>query len=434
MRALYPAIVAAIVASAAPAVAEPRRVVGFEVRGDSKLKIRALRFLSHVEEGDYVTDGDRAKITRHLISSELFESVIVTFEDAPGGVILVATLDDKHSWVVAPTFYFLSGKRAIGAGYAENNLLGNNQKLLLYGQLGERDSLFFGTFLDPNVRGSDLTLRFDVYLYRRVLDEYVNPVDDPTSTEISRTTTTNFLGAGLLAGWNLQWWMVADLRLRGAYVTYRDPEGPDGSPLPSPGRDGWDITAQARLTIDARHHYFGVTWGPYLQLFADAAIPGLDDYDYQSALLRAYYSWRLFTEHQFEVRTQLQIGRHLPLHEDLVLGGAIDLRGYLLEQFRGDTRATFRAEYSVPVAKWKVFAFRAIGFVDSGFMGSYFPDPSGNRTYVTAPDEEWFRNDVGAGVRIYVKNIVLPLLGLDVAYGIERRAPEVYFQVGLTDF
>jgi hypothetical protein len=29
---------------------------------------------------------------------------------------------------------------------------------------------------------------------------------------------------------------------------------------------------------------------------------------------------------------------------------------------------------------------------------------------------------------------VLPLLGLDVGYGIEGRRPEVYFEVGLTDF
>jgi hypothetical protein len=29
---------------------------------------------------------------------------------------------------------------------------------------------------------------------------------------------------------------------------------------------------------------------------------------------------------------------------------------------------------------------------------------------------------------------VLPLLGLDVGYGIEGKSPELYFEVGLTDF
>jgi hypothetical protein len=45
-----------------------------------------------------------------------------------------------------------------------------------------------------------------------------------------------------------------------------------------------------------------------------------------------------------------------------------------------------------------------------------------------------WRNGVGAGLRVYIKAVVLPLLGLDVAYGIEARAPELYFQLGLTDF
>ena len=44
------------------------------------------------------------------------------------------------------------------------------------------------------------------------------------------------------------------------------------------------------------------------------------------------------------------------------------------------------------------------------------------------------RNDVGVGLRIYVKAVVLPLLGLDFGYGLEGHSPELYFEVGLTDF
>jgi len=414
----------------------PRKIVGFRVEGPSKLKVRALRYLAHLEEGKLVREADRPKIVRALITSELFEKVDVAFEDAPGGVTLVATLDDKHSWLVAPTFYWLSGKRSIGVGYAENNFFGLNQKLLLYGQLGERDSLFFGTFLDQNVRGSKLTVRVDLYLFRKLVDEYANPPGDTTSRDILRTTQSNYIGGGALLGWNFAWWLIGDLRLRGAYVYFRDPKAPDGTPLPAPTTDGYDISVQPRITLDARHHHFGVTWGPYVQLVLDQTVPGLDDYDYSTALLRAYYSWRLNTSHQLELRTHLNVGRHLPMHEELTLGGVIDLRGYAVDQFRGDVRAMFRTEYSLPIAKWKFFAFRAIGFWDSGYIGYQFRDPDGRRSYLANQhnNADWFRNDVGLGLRIYIKRIVLPLLGLDFAYGIEGRAPEVYFQVGLTDF
>lgn len=416
------------------AAAEPRAVVGFRAQGDTKLTDRTLSYLARVRVGDRVGASDIPTMVQALISSELFETVDVTLEDAPGGVVVVATLDDKHSWVAAPTLYFLAGARAFGVGFAENNLFGHNQKLLLYGQYGTQESLFFGTFLDPSVRGSRLRWRFDVYTYRRSYSEYANPVDEPANHDVFRTTTTKYLGAGVLVGWTFDWWLFADLRTRGARLRFEDPHAPDGSPLPVPQDNGFDISQQLYITADARHRYFGVTWGPYAQLLLDTAIPGLDDYGYQIALLRAYYSWRIFEAHQFELRTNLHVGRKLPYHEELSLGGAVDLRGYAVGRYRGDLRTLFRAEYSVPIARWRSLAFRALGFWDTGYVG--YHQQRADRDY--APGHEngtgWWRNDVGAGFRIYLKAIVLPLLGVDVAYGVEGERTEVYFQAGLTDF
>ncbi|MBA3819017.1 MAG: BamA/TamA family outer membrane protein [Deltaproteobacteria bacterium] len=434
-------VVASSLATAQPAPAdapaEPQRIVGFRVRGDSKLTERTLGYLAHVKIGDRFSPDELPRIVRNLLSSELFEEVEVALEQAPGGLLLVATLDDKHSWFVAPTLSLVAGKRAFGLGFIENNLTGRNQKLLLYGQLGDRESLFFGTYLDPSVGGSPLTYRFDLYAYRRVSNEYANPVDDPTDDTILRSSTTTYLGGGLLVGWTMRWWLVVDLRLRGAYVSFTDAQAPDGTPLPVPQHDGYDISLQTRITLDARHYHFGVRWGPYLQLQTDTSVPGLDDYGYSWALLRAYYSWRLFTEHQFELRTLQAIGRNMPFHNDWTLGGMSDLRGYATDRFRGDVRSVFRVEYSLPIAKWKYFAFRAIGFWDSGFIGRYFPRSEADRDYlgpITGREARWWRNDVGGGLRIYVKRVVLPLLGLDVSYGIESEAPQLTFQIGLTDF
>jgi hypothetical protein len=91
----------------------------------------------------------------------------------------------------------------------------------------------------------------------------------------------------------------------------------------------------------------------------------------------------------------------------------------------------------VPITKIKFLAFRAITFWDTGYIGYQLRMAGdGNRDYIANQrnNASWWRNDVGLGLRVYVKRIVLPLLGLDFAYGIEGRAPEIYFQVGLTDF
>jgi outer membrane protein insertion porin family len=413
----------------------PRKIVGFEARGKTKITERTLIYLSHVEVGDYVRDRDRAKIEKALISSELFKKAKVTYEDAPGGVTVVITLEDRHSWFAAPTFELVSGKRSLGVGYLEANLGGRNQKMVLYGQIGERDNLIWGVFLDENVRGSDVIIRADVYLYSKETDEYENPPDDATSTAILRTAEHNYLGGGLLLGWNCEWWCKTDLRMRTAYVYFRDPHAPDGTELPAPNNDGWDTTAQVRFTADARRKEFGVYSGLYWQLFGETTIPGLDDYDYSSALLRTYYGWLIGHGHLFEVRNQLQLGRHLPIHEELVTGGKLDLRGYLTDQFRGDVRATLRAEYSVPIVNVRGFRFRGLAFYDSGYIGYQFRDPSGRRNYLStqANNAEWFRNDVGGGIRMYIGPIVIPVLGLDFAYGIEGKSTQVVFQVGFLD-
>jgi outer membrane protein insertion porin family len=420
-----------------PGKAARRPVVGFRVRGPSKLTERTLGYLAHVEPGARLGPGDLPRVKQALISSELFERVDVALEDAPGGVLLVATLDDKLSWIIAPAIFALPGRRSVGVGFVENNLQGEDKKLLLYGQLGDRESLLFGTYLDPRTRGSRLTLRADVFLYRRINDEYANLARDPTDDRVARSSTATYLGGGLLAGWELRWWLSTDARLRAGWVTFRDGKTGDepAVTVPVPQSDGWDVSAQWRVTLDRRHHRRGVTWGPYVQLMLDQTIPGLDDYDYGVALLRAYYSWRFFAEHQLELRAIANVGYHLPFHEDLTLGGAPDLRGYAVDRYRGDTRLVYRTEYSVPLAKWRSFAFRGIGFWDTGYIAFHFPRTGDSRDYLPAQLHTSFRrNDIGAGLRIYVGAVVLPLLGLDLAYGVEARSTEVYFQLGLTDF
>lgn len=414
-----------------------KRVASFKVRGDSKVHDRMLGRLLHLEIGDRVTPQQIPQLESTLLSSELFENAKIVFEDTPNGEVqIAATVHDRLSWFVAPAIYVLPSSYSFGVGYAENNLLGEDKKVLVYGQLGNRTSLFFATFLDPAVDGTRMQLRFDVYAYHKQLLEYANPANDARSQLVDRETTTTFLDAGALVGYKFAWWLIGDMRLRGAYTYFRNSQDANGNPLPTPERDGWDVSGQARLTLDSRQHRFGVTWGPYAQLLLDTSVPGLDDYNYSYATLRAYYSWCLFGDHELELRGAAGIGRHLPFHEELTLGGAIDLRGYELEQFRGDRRLMARSEYSIPVATWRTFAFRALGFVDLGYAGLSSPDPSGKRNYLPSQYDgaHWLRSDVGVGIRVYVSTIVLPLLGFDLGYGLEAHSPEIYFELGLTDF
>src|SRR5690606_38668417 len=142
---------------------EPRPLVGLRVEGDSKTEAETVLRLARLALGDALTVEKLAAVETALESSELFKSVDLWIEDAPDGVVLVTLLVDKHSWVAAPTLYLLPENWSVGVGFAENNLFGQDKKLLLYGQYGNINSFFFGTYLDPAVNGTRLQMRFDVY-------------------------------------------------------------------------------------------------------------------------------------------------------------------------------------------------------------------------------------------------------------------------------
>jgi outer membrane protein insertion porin family len=419
----------------ADAVDEPQPIVGFRVEG-SKLASETLGYLMRVEIGDRVSTSDIAELERALVSSELFKTVEVHYEPAPsGGVIVVGVLRDKHSWIVMPTAYLLASNWAAGLGFAENNLFGENKKLLLYAQIGEINSFFIGAYVVPSVRGSKLSLRFDTYLQRRIYDEYANPSDDRRSVAFARSSDHLFLNGGVAAGWNHRWWLKSEGRFRGAAIRYTNPHVPDepGVPIATPSKNGRDVTVQGKVTLDRRDHDRGVSDGPYAQLTVELPVPALSTYLYAAMSARAFFAKRVFSESQIELRTYANVGYHMPFHDEWTMGGAGDLRGYNSEQFRGDVRALARLEYSVPIARVSVMSFRALGFFDSGVIGFHFTDPSVRSYLPEQVGRNIFRNDVGAGIRIYVSNIVLPLLGLDVGYGLESHSPTLYFQVGLTD-
>ena len=99
-----------------------------------------------------------------------------------------------------------------------------------------------------------------------------------------------------------------------------------------------------------------------------------------------------------------------------------------------------RAEYSLPLFKWTPkpwfpTAFRALAFYEGGYDRFLFPRDPSERAYLPGQlDRSFVRNDVGVGVRVYLKSIVLPLVGFDLAYGLESKTPQLVFELGLTDF
>jgi outer membrane protein assembly factor BamA len=445
-----PAIAALAVLLAAPrAHADGEKIVQIDVVENVKTSDDTVLLIADVEKGDTFTLALQQRITDDLVNSGLFRDVQVIVGPAVGGVKLTIVAKDKFSWVIAPTVYLQPGNKGGGLGFAENNLFGYNKKFLAYAQVATSDSMFIAGYLDPNLLGSPIYFRGDVFLRRLNVTEYedydgINLLGEPYPARIS---TETYLNSGILLGANLWRGVSLDGRLRGAHVSFSDAHCAGGltptqmtelgcAALQNPGDDGWDVSTEWKLTYDSRANWYGISKGNYVRLSYERGLPQLgSDFQYWVTYLSMQHAVRIFKEHNFVLKGYASVGYHLPFQQELLSGGT-DLRGYRNMEFRGDTKIAGNAEYSVPFFKIGPLAFRGLVFTDVAY--NTFNQTSGNdkRHYLphqTNTDVGQARLGVGAGFRIYVRSVVIPLLGIDWGYAPQAGTYYMYFAVGLTE-
>ena len=446
---------AIVLASARIASAEMIRDI--VVEGNTKTTTDTVQLIAKIDVGDDWTNDMLDRIKTDLVSSGLFKEV-EGFWDACGpattpkcnatGVRVHLTVVDKFSWVIAPAFYNQPTNTGVGIGYGENNLFGENQKLLLYGQIATGDSFFIGAWVIPAIGGSRFYAQLDTYLKTSRIIEYEPPAGYISNPAAARQSRMNYLNFGGKLGVEPFRGIRLDGRLRGAYVSYKDtilvtkdpgvvPTDAAGGPL-SPGKEGWDVSNEWSLTVDRRANWYGIQSGYKYQTSFEYAVPKLGSdfhyYIFNLSLLRAV---QVLERHNLVAKAGLNIGHNLPFQQEFTMGGTA-MRGYLNNQFRGDLRVTANVEYSLPLFTIYGLSVRALGFFDSG-VTTFRSTSNDERTYLLrsafgdhstlAP----FKNSVGVGTRLYLRQIVLPLLGLDFGYGLEARDFQIYLAIGLTD-
>jgi outer membrane protein assembly factor BamA len=120
--------------------------------------------------------------------------------------------------------------------------------------------------------------------------------------------------------------------------------------------------------------------------------------------------------------------RGVPITQLLRAGGA-DLRGYIVNEFHGDTLVLVQLEDQVPVFKGIKVPLTSIKlnvaaavFVDTGALLERHPGGIAGVT-ASAPSPAFadFHTGLGAGLRLLVPGVAIPALKVDVAYGIDVK-------------
>lgn len=421
------------------------------VEENSKTDADTVILISKISTGDSWSADMAETVKADLVSSGLFKDVVVYWSNVEGGVQIHLKVKDKHSWVVAPAFYNQPTNVGGGIGFGENNLFGKNQKLLLYGQVATGDSFFIGAWVIPALGGTRFYAQLDTYLKSSRNIEYAAPTGylDGAVPKAVRESRVNYLNGGVKLGIELFRGFKIDARLRAARVTYQDVRLADGAtmadvdpdlldvdPVPAPGGEGTDVSSEFTVSIDRRANYYGIQTGYRLAAWFERTIESASDFQYTLSGLSFYRAKKILERHNLVFRGSVNYGRDVPFQQEYSLGGTT-MRGYVNSQFRGDLKVLANVEYSVPLLSIKGFSVRGLAFLDTGYATFVDPDPiAARRHYLPGSDARGadpFKNSVGIGTRLYLRQIVLPLLGLDFGYGLEARDAQIYLAIGLTD-
>ncbi|MFP2927302.1 BamA/TamA family outer membrane protein [Pyxidicoccus sp. 3LG] len=427
---------------------EPLRVVDeVVVRGPEKTKPGTVQAYARVDAGDAITDEELTKVERRLVATGLFQEVRVSTEPTgPDRVRLILEVEDKASWVVAPTFALSAANVGGGALYAENNLWGRSKKFATAAQVSTAESGIFAGYLDPNLFGlPQLRLSLEGQLRSDRVDEYESGASQEDPEVVRRTRINSASIAGEL-GVMLFERVRAAAKYRLMNVDAKAPSEDEEITTQafSTGPSQRDTSLRLMVGVDTRQNLHAVMEGLNIEASYEVSSPGVwSEFDYRRFGLLYRHGLRLVGEHNLVLRGEAVAGMDLPFHQELVLGGN-SLRGFLHRQFRGDTRLSFTAEYHFPLFTVRSLSFRGVAFSDTGLMlwrdlpeDGQLRDVNGRvvRGYLPGTEEgldgATLAQGVGAGLRLYLRNVVLPLVGVDVAYGVNSGEFRFYLVAGV---
>jgi outer membrane protein insertion porin family len=402
--------------------------------------------IAGLSNGELLEADTLDKVRERLNTSGLFADVNVWWEPHGEGVRVNISVKDKFPWAPVPTASWSANNKSLGLLFVHGNLFGRGKQLALGGRLATVDSGATLAYRDPALFGSWAYWQLQGIIQKQIIPEYQNYSDANFMVYLSdphELRETHLFSYGFEAAFGIAWlrrvktqvaWHLEKFDYQGTF----DPVM--GTRLPIDSTKGGVIgVGRASLTFDFRAREFAVMRGTALSAALDYASP---DFKSDFTYWRAGASWehgiRLFRSHNFIYSAGATAGHNLPFWAENTAGGP-NLRGYLYQQFRGDTQLGGKVEYHFPLFSVGSLDFRALAFYDvqAVWFRETVTDPTMPGVDFTrmTPDMRSFpannqygfswqqsvHNDVGGGLRFFLRSVAVPLVGFDAGYGLEAN-------------
>jgi outer membrane protein assembly factor BamA len=435
-------IAAGLLSLTFPAPAQAKLVLGqLVLHGITKTKDEAILARMRLQPGDPVDDSVLKAAEERLVACDLFVSVRVWLdmpreqavqkmylEENPEPVDVHVTADEKVSWFVFPTGSLGGGDKAAGLVYGDQNQDGQGRQVLAAGQYGESKSYLLAGFRVPIVPSAPLTYAFDAVLRLETFRFYDNH-------RLVMHVPTRVMGAEGQVGWvvtpTVRAMVGAMYNRIGVFSRHGD-DPTAVSPAYNPAF-GNLVVLQLYVLYDDTAAPEGLRRGTRISLKNEVSDRfWKSDFDYVKLdfQLELYAHWGV-TYPSMVFRSVVNYPtseRGVPITQLLRAGGP-DLRGYIVNEFRGDTLLVVQLEEQVPVLKGikvpltsSTLNVAAAAFVDTGALLERHPGGIAGATARTPlPKFGDFHTGLGAGLRLLIPGVAIPAVKVDFAYGIDVK-------------
>jgi outer membrane protein insertion porin family len=406
-------------------VLEELRVSEIKIEGNAKTKEYVIRRQIKTEPGELLNVNKLREDQRRLGNLGIFESVDIKLDldEAKKGYVVSYVVKEAKTGSASLGAGWSSAEGFIGyIEYAEDNLLGRQQRVNINWQFGGGRNSYELGFYDPWLDSHRTS--FGINLYNRTSRvgrdwdaeryEWIGAGEHPQSVTYSEQRRGGSVSLGRPL--NLDTRVSLSLRIDATKLT----------PLPEGGEseaewrwlEGKDPSGDTRsltlsLVNDTRDHYMNPTSGSFKQASAEVA-GGLLGGDYTFGKYQAEGGvYREVLRNQV-IALHLAAGVStgtLPPHEQYRIGGSESIRGYDYGEFYGDKMVLANVEYRFQIIK----GLQGVVFVDTG------------ATWLK--DEPMSLADLSTGAGVGVR-IDTPIGMLRIDYGVGKQGGQAYFGFG----
>lgn len=445
----------ALLLAAPAAFALGERIVDVRVLGNVRTQEDTVRSIAGVRIGDTLENDTLETVRERLNTAGLFADVNVWWEAQGEGVRVNIAVKDKFPWAPVPTGSWSANNKSVGLVFVHGNLFGLGKQMVIGARLATLDSGALVAYRDPALFGSWFYWELRGIAQQVVLPEY--SVDQLAPSSPYRETTLRSFGVEPVLG--VAWfrrvktqvsWRFDDVQNRKLQlfdpITGMELPPPDPTTPPTYSGARFVGIGRAAVAFDWRAREYAIMTGSALGGGLDIASPTFgSDISFWRASGFWEQGYRFFRRQNFIYDLGGTIGHNLPIWWDTTAGGN-NLRGYLVQQYRGDTQLNAKVEYHFPLVSIGSLDIRGLGFYDAAAIwfrslpldnivttadGVRYAVRSGvnsdNRSFDLRYAAQGFdssrdiHTDVGAGLRFFLRSVAVPLIGFDVGYGIESK-------------